>query len=148
MKIKFGGFGNKKGQEEILGFLLVIIMIILIGLALLFFSRPNNAETRDDQIDNLLYSILATDFNGQAISTRIEGCEFGEGCEELGRGMTEIRNAVFTKSGLSVGQNIKGYAMNISGGVDYFVKEGQVTGVSRGAAAAVKDNLVKLTFYY
>jgi len=57
-------------------------------------------------------------------------------------------NAAFARSGLVVGQNLRGYSMNISGGVDYFVQKGNETSASRGTATVVKGNLIRLRFYY
>ncbi len=138
---------GKKGQEEIMGFLLIVVMIIIIGVALLFFLRPKASVERDLQIDNLLYSVLSTSYDGQQISSRIENCERGFECEELGIGLDRINEAVFTRSGIRLGQNLRGYSLNLSGGVEYFVYEGNLTGNSRGSAVVISDTLIRMRFY-
>jgi len=67
-----GQFRSKRGQEEIIGFMLIVIMIIVIGLALLFFMKPKQAEQKDSQMDNLVYSLAATTYEGQDIGARID----------------------------------------------------------------------------
>lgn len=145
--LTLGPLSSKKGQEEIVGFLLIVIMIIVIGLALLFFFKPKQEEARDFQAENLLYSIMATTYNGQDISSRLGDCERGIGCKGLGEGMDKILNAALSKSGLVVGQSIQGYSLNISGNVDYYVLKGRISSSSRGAATISGNNMVRLKFY-
>ena len=58
---------NRKGQEEIMGFMLVVIMVIVIGLAFLFFFTPRTTEKNDLDMQNLLYAWLSTTINGKGV---------------------------------------------------------------------------------
>ena len=139
---------NKKGQEEIMGFMLVIVLIVVIGLTFVFFLKPQEADQIDLQVENLLHTLTATTYAGQNIGARVENCERGFGCEELGEGLDEVLNAAFSGSGTAIGQNIRGYSLNMSGGVEYYILEGNVTFESRGAATVVSDTLIRLKFYF
>ncbi len=140
---------GKKGQEEIMGFLLVVILVIVIGLTMIMLFKPaSQEEVTDFQIENLLYTISATSYEGQSISSRIEDCSYDEGCNELGAGLDKIFDAAFTGSGIAIGQNLRGYSFNMSGDVEYYVEEGNKTGVSRGAAVVSGETLLRLKFYY
>jgi len=142
-------FGNKKGQEEIMGFMLVVVLVIVIGLAMIFLFRPAQQEVWSDfQIENMLYSIMETSYQGEKISDRIEYCEYGEGCEELGEGIEEIMTVAFEGSGTVIGKNLKGYSLNMTGGLIYDLTEGSQTSQSRGAATVVSDTTVRLKFFF
>ena len=60
MRMEEMGFNNKKskkGQEEIMGFMLIVVMIIVIGLGLIFFLKPSQNEEKNLQTENLLYKL-------------------------------------------------------------------------------------------
>jgi|GEM_PF-5100002 len=139
---------NKKGQEEMVGFLLVVVMVMVIGLVLIFFLRPKEVEERDFQLENLLYAVLKTSAEEKTISERIEECENDVGCEELKGFLGEITERAFLRAGFIVGENILGYEVNISEGMEYYKSSGNLTGRSRGAATIVRNSLVKIKFYY
>ncbi|MFC1685968.1 hypothetical protein ACFLZZ_03020 [Nanoarchaeota archaeon] len=139
---------NKKGQEEIMGFMLIVLLIVIIGFIFVFFLRPQEVDAGDSQVENLLYAITATTYDGQTISSRIGNCEKGIGCIELGEGLSDIMDAAFAGSGTVIGQNLRGYSLNMSGGVIYFVSEGNITGQRRGSGTVVSDTLIRLRFYY
>lgn len=139
---------GKKGQEEIMGFLLVVILIIVIGMAMLFLFKPKELDQTDTQLENLLFSIMSTTYDGKDIAARIRNCEFGEDCEELGIALDKIFNVTLTKSGTAIGQNIKGYELEMSERIEYYVLNGEITTTSRGSAIVVGETLVRLRFYY
>ena len=69
---------NKKGQEEILGFILVVVMVVVIGLAFLFFLTPRAQERQDLEMENLLYAWLSTTIEeGKDVSSMIDDWENG-----------------------------------------------------------------------
>jgi len=141
---------NKKGQEEIMGFMLVIIVVVVIGIGLLVIMKPEVSEKKDFQVENLLYSLTETTYEGQDISSRIRDCENGYGCVELGEGINVLLETVFSKSGITIGKNIKGYEMIMSGegGVEYNLLEGEITGQSRGSATVIGNTMIRIKFYY
>ena len=139
---------GRKGQEEIMGFMLVVVMVVVIGLTLIFFLKPKQVEESDLQVENLLYSILSTSFGGGSISGHIEECGKGVGCDIMEKGLSEVTSAAFSKSGLVIGRNFQGYNINITGSVEYALKAGNATRRSIGSAVVSKDNLINLKFYY
>lgn len=139
---------NKKGQEEIMGFMLVVILIVVIGLTFVFLAKPKEVQERDLGVENLLYSIVGTSYDSQTIRDRVKGCEKGRDCENLGDGVIEIMDAALSGSDIAVGKNLRGYSFNMSGGVIYFLSDGNLTGQSKGAATVVGDTLIRLKFYY
>lgn len=139
---------NKKGQEEIMGFMLVVILIVVIGLTFVFLAKPKEVQDRDLEVENLLYSVVGTSYNSQTIGDRVKGCEKGIGCDDLGKGVIEILDAALSGSDVVVGRNLDGYSINMSGGIIYFLSDGNLTGQSKGAATVVGDTLIRLRFYY
>ena len=141
-------FSSKKGQEEIIGFMLVVLVIVVVGLAFLFFLKPKESGGPDLQVENTLYSILSTSFEGQSLSARIDECAKGKDCETMGIGLKEVTNTAFEKSGLFKKEgNVKGYQLNITGEVNYGFLHGNGTINSKGAVVISGDNLIGLRIY-
>ena len=138
---RFGHYCSKKGQEEILGFMLVVVMVMVIGLGFLFFLTPKAPERQDLEMENLLYAWLSTTIEGKDISNMIENCY---GPCDLGSGVQILDNAI-SKSGLI--NRINGYSLNVTGTAEFYYSKGNLTGNSRTAFVPVKDNDVRLKFY-
>lgn len=139
---------GKKGQEEIVGFLLIVLIVIILGVIFLFMMKSKPTETKDLQVGNLLASMIGTTVDGKTIGERIENCERGDGCDALGVALRNVTDVVFNKVGYSLGRNIQGYNLTISEGIDYSLAEGNVTSRSIADATVVRNSLVKLKFYY
>lgn len=145
---KSKGFSSTKGQEEIVGFILVVLVIIVLGIVFLFMMKPKAAEEKDFQTENLLYSMIGTTVQGKTIGERIESCEKEEGCDILRQSLNNLTNIAFSKVGYSLGKNIKGYNLTISEGMAYSYAKGNATQRSIAAATAVRNSVIKLKFYY
>lgn len=129
-----------KGQEEIIGFMLVVIMVMVIGLGFLFFFSPKAAERQDLDIQNLLYAWLSTSLDNQDIRTMIVSCA---GCN-----LDSARNVLDTaikSSGLI--NSINGYSLNITGTTEYIYFTGNLTGNTRAASIPVNENMITLKFF-
>jgi hypothetical protein len=51
---------NKKGQNEIVGFVMIVVIVVLIGLFLLVFSlRHDSARTESKNVENFLISSVS-----------------------------------------------------------------------------------------
>ena len=133
---------NKKGQEEIIGFILIVVMVMVIGLVFLFFMSPRQTETKDPEIENLLYSWLATNIEGSDVKGIISHC-YTE-CD-LSNAVVILDSAV-TKSGLI--NRVNGYSLNITGTTEFSYAKGNLTGNARTAVVPLEDNEVKLKFFY
>ena len=141
---------SKKGQEEIIGFVLVIVLVIVVGLFLLMISKPKASQESDNQLDNMLSAIIGTSVNGMTIGDGIGDCEQGNGCDVLQGNLTGIIDLAFSKGGYALGRNIKGRDFEISGGMQFSYMKGNVTSRSLNPAfpTRVKNSLVTLTVYY
>jgi len=130
---------HKKGQEEIMGFMLIVIMVVVIGLGLLFFFTPKPAEQKDLDLQNLLYSWLAVTLDGNSIEQAIDDCyqcDLSNETDILDKAMEKISN------------NVNGYSLTINGTADSYYSKGNLTGQSRAAVALLQNNEVKLKYYY
>jgi len=139
---------NRKGQEEIVGFILIVMIVIVLGIFFLFMMKPKAAEEKDLQTDNLLYSMIGTTVDGKTIGDMIENCEKGEECEALQSSLDSLTSTVFKKAGYSLGKNLKGYNLTISQGMSYSNAEGTMTARSVASVTVVRNSLVKLKLYY
>ena len=139
---------GKKGQEEIVGFLLIVLIVIILGVVFLFMFQSKPIEEKDPQLDNLLASMIGTTMNGKTVGEMIDNCEKGFDCDILRSDLNNLTSIVFSKVGYSVGRTIKGYNLTISEGMDYSDAQGNVTSRSIAAATVVRNSLVKLKFYY
>jgi len=139
---------NKKGQEEIVGFLLIVLIIVIMGVVFLFFFKPAATESRDFQLDNLLVSMIGTTVDGKTVSDRIENCEQGVECDVLQNDLNNMTDIVFRKMGFTLGRNIVGYNLTISQGMSYSNSAGNVTYRGIASVTVVRNSLVKLKFYY
>ena len=139
---------GKRGQEEIVGFLLIVIIVIVLGVVFIFMMKPQNIEGKDFQLDNLLYSIVGTTVDGMTVGDRIQNCEQGIDCETLHSDLNNITATVFRKMGYSLGRNVKGYILTITQGMEYSYSEGTVGARSIASVTVVRNSLVKLKFYY
>lgn len=131
-----------------MGFMLIIILMMVIGLVFVFFMKPKATEDKDFQLDNLLYSVVGTTVDGKTIGERIENCERGEECDTLEGNLTYLIDLAFTKSGYIVGRNIKGSSFDISGGMEYSHKQGNSTSRSIASITVVRNSYLKLKFFY
>ena len=135
---------RKKGQEEIMGFMLVVIMVMMIGLAFLFFMTPKKAETQDLELKNLLYSWKSANAEGRSIESIIKDCN-PESCQ-LNSSIAAL-DFVISKTGLI--NRINGYNLEISGNTKFSYSKGNLTGDKKASTPLLLgDNTVILRFYY
>jgi hypothetical protein len=133
---------NIKAQEEIIGFILVVVMVVVIGLVFIFFLTPKPAERTDLELENLLYSWLSVSLENGDVKGLIESC-YGE-CD-LGQA-TDILDSAISKSGMI--NSINGYSLNITGQTEFSYSKGNLTGNARTAVVPLSNNDVKLKVYY
>ena len=130
-----------KGQEEIMGFMLVVIMVMVIGIGFLVFMTPKAAEVQDLSSQNLLYAWLSTTVNGKDIRQTIAECS--QSCD-LSEEAAILNDAV-EKS--FIGSRINGYSLNVTGTAEYFYSKGNLTGNMRSAFSPIDNANVQLRFY-
>jgi hypothetical protein len=106
----------KKAQEEMTGFILIVVMLIVMGVAFLFMFRPTVQAKTDIKLNNLMTSILESTENGIKISETIDDCaSFGGSYCPAARSALEIRlKAGLSELGYEAGKNIQGYSLNVT----------------------------------
>ena len=142
---------NKNAQEEIMGFVLIIVVITVIGLAFLSFLRPVNEVKKTAEVSDLLYTVLGyTSSSGESIEALVKRCNSGfeESCVSLD---SELSSALEASSKYISGT--KGYSMNITDSRQLFYEEqGNITKTVVGDATFVRaggeDIAIILRFYY
>jgi len=145
---------NKKAQEEIFGFVIIIVMLVIIGLIFLFFYKPQKQDTELEKnaktkISNLLYSIVAYDSEGVSFQKMVEECNLGEGCNVLSDTLSEMLDKTLEKGSLTVGKQIRGYSFDITDTMN--MTEGNLTGNMIGSSVPVSSSgnlIARLNFYY
>ena len=90
----------KKGQQEMVGFVLIVVLVVVAALVLLVISLRKPAETKNDlQAENLISSVLSyttecSDYepNYFNIQRLMKACYNREACTNLGRNSCDYLN--------------------------------------------------------
>jgi len=143
---------NKRGQEEIMGFIIILVLIVLIGLFFMFMLKPKVQQQQSQQVENLLSSIKhvnsACDKEMQEVIIMCYGSELcgdRDACNYLKEELKNITDTALDKAGMG---NVIGYSLNITG-IDINLKEGNFTGTSLAAISPVRDEInMELRLYY
>lgn len=157
---------NKKGQEEIVGFVVIIVIVAVIMLVLLWFllNNPSESAVESFEIESFIQTTMqyTTDCESYtdvlSVQELIIACEDGEKCLDetdscvaLNETLAEIAENSWIVSEQSA---VKGYKLNveIDGEEKLQIQEGNETTNYRGAfqdfARAGVDYKVSLNVYY
>ena len=141
---------NKKAQEEMVGFVLIVIMLIVMGIILLFLVRPRIEAKKDLQVENLLNSMLESTSAGKSIRDMVSNCAMGVGCAETTDELKARLDASLSSSGLVLGKTLNAYSFSVSKDATAFINisNGNFTGNSITALVALQNADVMLKFYY
>ena len=148
---------NKRAQEEMFGFILIVVLLVVIGLILLFFMQPKPVEPeRSAVISNLLYSMLSYSVNETPVKDIIEECysegQFGgeDACVYLEDLFGNMLNVSLRKGSLVVGKQLNAYSLVLEG--KFNVTKGDLEGDRISSYIPIKVNSetrdVSLSFYY
>ena len=162
VKEKFGGlrFYINGGCEEIFGFILIVALIIVAGTLFLLLKKPVQAELKNDQVSNLLYSMIAytSSYNNKQMYEVIEEChdctdEVCESCNTAKNEMAAILEVSLKESNLVIGKQLKGYSLNASNSRQLFsIESGETAGNMIGSPVVIHTNtddvIVTLRFFY
>jgi hypothetical protein len=153
---------NRRGQEEMVGFALIIIVVAVILLAFIGFSlRTGEKEPIESyEVDSFLQAMLQYTTNCtdtlQALSVQrlIAHCQRQESCLD-GRNACQVLDAeakgILEKSWPSGdGRPVKGYEMNITAGGKniFYARQGNATLNSKGSAQYLQDASIVFKAYY
>jgi type II secretory pathway pseudopilin PulG len=140
---------NKRAQEEMVGFALIIIIVAIILLVFLglFLTRPNNQSIQSYEAESFVQSMLqfstqCQNYNYGYISVQdlIFMCNSGTPCSDnedscaiLNSTLTGILSHSWT---IGQGSVIKGYLLNItsSNGEIFTISAGNITSSSEGTS--------------
>lgn len=144
---------NKKAQEEIIGFMVIVVMVIVIGLLFMFFLKPKApAAQESQQVSNLLISIShatsACDKEIRDVAVMCmnsENCNNENACDYLNKELPSLIDKALNKGGLG---NVIGYSLVING-TSIDINHGNKTATMSGAVAPITSDLkMELKFYY
>jgi len=143
---------SKRGQEEIMGFIIILVLVVVIGMFFIFLMKPKAQEPQNTQVENLLSAIKHTSSDcGKEMSdvavmcNRDENCGNENACTYLRGKLKEIIDLAIDKAGMG---NVIGYSMNVTG-LEIDFKEGNSTANSMGAISPInKDISMQLRFFY
>jgi len=137
----------RKGQEEMVGFVLIVIMLIVMGLVFMFMIRPRTEARKDMQTENLLHSILESTSEGKSLRNLIEECVEGIGCTETKQVIEGRLDASLKSSGLVLNRTLNGYSLTAGNVLN--ITQGNLTGnVATAISYLGEDTEVILRFYY
>ncbi len=136
-----------RGQEEMVGFALIVILVAVIGLVFLALSlnkHPSAVESYQAESfvqSALQYTTQCKDYFGYvSVEDLVSMCESGDPCVNDGRDSCDALNSTLkgildTTWPVGNGSPYKGYSLNITGdnGNTIYLKEGNVTSDSKGA---------------
>lgn len=120
---------NKKGQEEMVGFALIVIIVAVVLLVFLSFSlrAPEKEAIQSYEIDNFIESVLAYTIEDNVdIRDLIRDCKRDENCDVLERELNGILEESWT---VEEGSVIRGYSLKINNGDKeiFNVEKGDIT---------------------
>lgn len=146
---------NKKGQEEMVGFTVIIILVAVIILVFLGFMLQNRGESKaieSYEIESFLQSVIqyTTEYNSQHIYLQelIKECDiYDEGCTELNN---ELTNMLEKSWNIEEGSKIRGYNLRIYTKDKEIIKiqKGNETQTFKGHSQQLTDNSVILLEIY
>jgi len=142
---------SKKGQEEMVGFILIIVMFIVMGMALLFLMKPKLEAKKDLQAQNLLNSMLESTEGGKKVRDIIEDCTLSNlDCSGMHTAVKTRLNSALSGSGLVLNRTLKGYSLSISTktGSSLNITNGTLMGNMLTAITPISTIDVVLRFYY
>lgn len=144
---------SKKGQEEIMGFMLILVLIVVIGMFFMFMLKPRVTQSQQSvQVENLLSSIKhvnsACDKEMQEVvimCSRDEMCGEQDACSYLKGEIKTIIDTATEKAGMGA---VMGYNLTIAS-LNFEIFEGNKTETSMAAISPLQGDMsMQLTFYY
>ncbi len=135
-----------KAQEEIMGFTMIVVIVMVIGVIFMFLLIPNKPERSNLELENLLNAWLNTNVGEDRVRDSISECE-SFSCESLNKEIPIIKDAFVAKGTINT---INGWSINItySDKVLANYSEGKMIGNSKAAFVPVSSSLVKLKVWY
>ena len=155
---------NKLGQEEMIGFALIMILVAVILLIFVGFSlkNPQKETIESYEVESFIQAFLSYTTNCvdgyepryYSVGKLITACKNGKRCldeKDTCEVLDFTLNEIIEKS-WQVGENlpVKGYELKILSDNNeiMFIQKGNSTGNSKGAVQYFKDVEIFFTAYY
>jgi len=155
---------NKKAQEEMVGFAIILVIVAVIILIVLGFMANNPSESKElesYEVDSFLDSVLGytTDCKNtygipMDIKNLIQFCKENKECSNNLNSCNVLETTLedIMKTSWKTGKNrpIKGYTLNITAGQEsiYSKTNGNITYNSKTGFQDVSSAQIKLNIYY
>jgi len=143
---------NKKAQEEMVGFVIIVVMFIVMGLLLMFMIRPTQTIKKDLQTGNLLETLLESTEEGRPIRVIIESCAEGTAsdCEVAKNASIKRLDAALVQQDIIVNRTINGYSFEATseGFTRINITNGTLMGNKITGLIPLQNIDVILRFYY
>ena len=143
----------KKAQEEMVGFIIIVVMMIVAGLILMFMVKPKAEVQKDLQAGNMLNALLESTEQDKKVSSWIESCTEGisTDCVIATNAVNQRLDASFKSYDIVLNRTINGYslqALSEGGGVMFNVTNGSLMGNKVSTIVPLRDIDIILKFYY
>ncbi len=162
---------NKKAQEEVMGFVIIVMIVMIIGLVFFAFSlrksSQTSAEPKQAELDDFLNTVLSytTDCeisaNNQSIRelarqcSKEKRCQNGiEACDSLNETLSTILPELLGENAQIANAYVHGYSFNISNSEQLInITQGNLTGDCFASSVPIptgteEDIWVRLRYYY
>jgi len=130
------------------GFVLIVVMLIAMGLVFMFMIRPKTEARQDLQTENLLYSMLESTSSGKTLRVMVEDCADGisSACATAKSEFEKRLDVSLRSSGLVLKRTLNGYSL--TAGTVLNISNGNMTGNLATALSSLQNVDVVLKFYY
>ncbi|MCX8194275.1 MAG: hypothetical protein N3G19_02865 [Candidatus Pacearchaeota archaeon] len=162
---------NKKAQEEVMGFVIIILIVMIIGLVFFAFSLRRGGpaiEPKQAELDDLIIAMLSYTTNceinaeNQSVRELIRYCNDNptRTCQDNKKVCVALNSTLENMLQELIGQGIQianapihGYELNISGTSQLtYIKKGTTEGNHFASTVRIfaqqSDIILKLKFYY
>jgi hypothetical protein len=155
---------NKSGQEEIIGFALIVVIVAVIILIFISFSltRPQKEPVESYEIENFIQSLLqyTTDCEDNlehlSMQKLIISCFESDYCKNKKSACEVLNKTLFgiLKTSWNIGEEnpVKGYFLNISSKTEKIIslKEGNITKNYKWSTQSLGKKNIEINFiaYY
>ncbi len=155
---------NKRGQEEMIGFVVIIILLVVIGLVFLGFSmrqKPKEIQHQESQMLDTMQAMLTFSACGDNVRELIKECYYGGTCndEDACLYAKELLQDMLDKTqGTDIANSfVRGYILNVTVLSEpprtlFFLTKGNLSGNYYSGSipiqASGQDIDFNLRFYY
>jgi hypothetical protein len=144
---------SKRGQEEIMGFIVIVVLIVVIGMIFIFMIKPRAKQAEQSmQVENLLSSIRHANSecdkemqDVMIMCRNDETCGNEKACDYLKSELKLMIDKAIEKAGMG---SVIGYNLSIKG-ISISINYGNSTSNFIAAISPIRQDIdAELRFYY